>query len=415
MKNVNRDYLVTVDAKTAKITPPRDMKFFITDILTCNIFFQLVFNDSGNLINAYAPNEDASNYTLTLRILKPDNTTKEVSVTLLNEGSNFFIADLEPSCTDYLGVYQCELFIDTEINGRAERSTTDSFTYEVIKSVFTAVDEIIEGDPNYPGILDSFATRDYVTNAIKNMDLYGFATRDYVNQVIVGGEFDLSEYITDEELRDALANADLDNYVTEAELAQALVDITTGGTVDLSAYVTDKELEDALAGFSTGDSYNDTEIRNLIANKADSEHTHDEYITDTELTDKNYVTNTELTNRNYATNNSVDERIAESKLNKITRVYPVNNVITLTADKYQRATISSDVEIILPTGYLNDESFSSDDYFEIHLFLSPSQNVEIQVQTVKHQASPPILGGNIYEYIFTYIGTEWLAGVIAYV
>ena len=232
MKNVNRDYLVTVDAKTAAIKPPKDMKFFITDILTCNIFFQLVFNDSGNLINAYAPKEDASNYTLTLRILKPDNTTKEVPVTLLNEGSNFFIADLEPSCTDYLGVYQCELFIDTEINGRAERSTTDSFTYEVIKSVFTAVDEVIEGDPDYPGILDSFATRDYVTNAIKNMDLYGFATRDYVNQV-VNDYIDLSEYVTDKELEDALSNfsgpdvdIDLSDYATkdyvDASIANAV-------------------------------------------------------------------------------------------------------------------------------------------------------------------------------------------------
>ena len=408
MKNINRDYLVTVNAKTAEIDPPNNMKFYITDILTCNIFFQLVFNEPHNLITSYAPNEDSSNYSLKLRVVKPNNDIKEVDVEPLPQGGDFFVANLTPSFTDYIGTYECELFIDTEINGYAERSTTDSFEYEVEKSIFTNVDEIIEGNPDYPGILDSFATKDYVNDyinyKISNMDLFGYATRDYVNQVIVGGEFDLSEYVTDEELRNALANVDLDNYVTEAELAQALVDIVTNGTVDLSPYVTDKELEEALAGFSTGDSYNDTEIRNLIAAKADREHTHDEYITDTELTD-----------RDYATNNLVDEKIAESKLNKITQVYPVDNVITLTADKYQRATISSDVEIILPTGYSSDKPFSSDDYFEIHLFLSPLQNVEIQVQTFKHQASPPILGGNIYEYIFTYAGTGWLAGVIAYV
>ena len=235
MKNVNRDYLVTVDAKTAAIKPPRDMKFFITDILTCNIFFQLVSLDSNI---RYAPVEDINNYTLTLRVVKPNKETKEfTNIRLLNEDSNFLIADLTPDYTDYLGIYECELFIDAVVTTedgtqQQERSTTDSFTYEVIKSVFTAVDEVIEGDPDYPGILDSFATRDYVTNAIKNMDLYGFATRDYVNQV-VNDYIDLSEYVTDKELEDALSNfsgpdvdIDLSDYATkdyvDASIANAV-------------------------------------------------------------------------------------------------------------------------------------------------------------------------------------------------
>ena len=252
MKNINRDYLVTVNAKTAEIDPPNNMKFYITDILTCNIFFQLVFNEPHNLITSYAPNEDSSNYSLKLRVVKPNNDIKEVDVEPLPQGGDFFVANLTPSFTDYIGTYECELFIDTEINGYAERSTTDSFIYEVEKSIFTAVDEIIEGDPDYPGILDSFATKDYVDshidNQIKNMDLYGYATRDYVNQVIVGGEIDLDNLVTDQELNDAISqfvggSIDLSEYVTEEELAEALANFSgNGGDIDLSEYVTETEL-----------------------------------------------------------------------------------------------------------------------------------------------------------------------------
>lgn len=116
-----------------------------------------------------------------------------------------------------------------------------------------------------------------------------------------------------------------------------------------------------------------------------------------------------------ATNTSVDERIAAAHKDKVIMNVPINNVLTLTADRYQKAVVYSDTEIVLPTGYTQDSKFTTDDYVEIHLFLTPSQNVEITLPIAKYQTSSPIMGEGIYEYIFTYIGTEWLAGVIAYV
>ena len=214
MKNINKDYLVTVNAKNATVSAPGAMSFYITDILTSNIFFQLVFNDSGsNLINLYAPKEDASNYTLTLRVVKPNNEPKEIEIELLDQNNNLFIADLTEDFIDVLGTYECELFIDTEINGRPERSTTNSFTYTVKPSIFSNAEDII--DTNY-------------------LSIDNIATKDYVNQVAFGGEIDLNGYVTDKELSDALAN------------------LPTGG-----------------------ESYDDSEIRDLIADKADKEHTHD--------------------------------------------------------------------------------------------------------------------------------------------
>ena len=185
MKNINRDYLVTVNAKTSTLSA-NAMSFYITDILTSNIFFQLIFNESGNtLINSYAPNENTDNYRLTLRVVKPNNEPKELDVVLLDQGTNFFIADLTADFIDILGTYECELFIDTEVNGRAERSTTNSFTYVVKPSIFNNLDDIIEGDPDYP-LVDSLATKEYVDQA-------------------VSGGIDLSRYPTTEEMNAALS------------------------------------------------------------------------------------------------------------------------------------------------------------------------------------------------------------------
>ena len=184
MKNINRDYLVTVNAKTSTLSA-NAMSFYITDILTSNIFFQLIFNESGNaLINSYAPNENTDNYRLTLRVVKPNNEPKELDVVLLDQGTNFFIADLTADFIDILGTYECELFIDTEVNGRAERSTTNSFTYVVKPSIFNNLDDIIEGDPDYP-LVDSLATKEYVDQVVSGgIDLSGYPTIEEMNAAL---------------------------------------------------------------------------------------------------------------------------------------------------------------------------------------------------------------------------------------
>jgi hypothetical protein len=399
MKNVNKDYLVEVNVKTAEIKAPKDMKFHITDIYTCNIFFKLVFDEpkrttekvsiSDYFDKDYMPKEDVVNYTLTLRVLRPNGEPIDsIEVDLLNKGKedkygkDLLYVDLEPEYLNMLGIYECELFIKATVDGREEINTTDSFEFEVVKSIFTDLSEAIESDPDYPLLADIYATKKYVQSAIKDtakyMDLYGYATRDYVNQVAMKGEVDLSD------------------YVTEEELAQALIDLSVGGSIDLSVYVTEKELEQALAGFSGGGGYNpelESELRELIDGKADSKHVHEEY----------------------ATNDSVDEKIAEVKTNKVKTISAVDNVLTLTDDKYQRAEVNNDIKIMLPTGHSNGEPFASDEYIEIHLFLIPSEDIEIEFPLIKRQAMPPFRKDTVCELIFTYIGEEWLAGAIAYV
>ena len=189
------------------------MSFYITDILTSNIFFQLTFNESGNaLINSYAPNENTDNYRLTLRVVKPNNEPKELDVVLLDQGTNFFIADLTADFIDILGTYECELFIDTEVNGRAERSTTNSFTYVVKPSIFNNLDDIIEGDPDYP-LVDNLATK------------------EYVDQVVSGG-IDLSGYPTIEEMNAALSQK---SDITHQHIVQFVMKDPVNGVLNLKS------------------------------------------------------------------------------------------------------------------------------------------------------------------------------------
>ena len=212
MKNINRDYIVTVNAKTSTLSA-NAMSFYITDILTSNIFFQLIFNESGNtLINSYAPNENTDNYRLTLRVVKPNNEPKELDVVLLDQGTNFFIADLTADFIDILGTYECELFIDTDVNGRAERSTTNSFTYVVKPSIFNNLDDIIEGDPDYP-LVDNLATK------------------EYVDQVVSGG-IDLSGYPTTEEMNAALSQK---SDITHQHIVQFVMKDPVNGVLNLKS------------------------------------------------------------------------------------------------------------------------------------------------------------------------------------
>lgn len=149
--NLNKENVIQIDAKAATVSISGSMKFYITDIKTCNIFAQLVINESkSELIKKYAPVENATDFSIKLRIIKPNNEPKEIDFTMLNSTEAFFMVDLTEDYKDYLGEYKCELFVDSIINGELERITTASFSYNVLPSIYNNLDEVIEADPNYP-------------------------------------------------------------------------------------------------------------------------------------------------------------------------------------------------------------------------------------------------------------------------
>lgn len=257
-KNVNRDYLVKVNVKTAEIeTPKDDMIFYVTDIWTSNIFFQLDFGKGNSLTDLH--NENASDYDLTLRVVKPNKEHKELKASLLSQDSNFFVADLKPDFTDYIGICECELFIETTINGRKETNTTDPFEYIVEGSVFSALDEVIEGNPDYP-LVDTLATKEYVDAAVaagvgSGIDLSGYVTTESMNTALAG-KSDTGHTHTDLHTH---SNKDVLDSITAEKVASW--DSNTGSSVDLSGYVTTEAMNTALSG------------------KSNTNHTHDTYAT----------------------------------------------------------------------------------------------------------------------------------------
>lgn len=229
MKNINRDYLVKVDIKSAIVTAPSNMKFFMTDEHTSNIFFELDFKDTNNdkitdLINDKAPQQDYNIYSLTLRVVKPNYETKEIeAVRLKDDDPCFFIADLSSDYIDIPGTYECELFIDAHTDENdilyVERSTTNSFTYYVSESIFHNLDDTIYDEYN-----QSISIRDYINGLITGtVGLDGYATREQLNTKAYK-EHIHKEYITQEVLDAAIAEIDivkidLDNFTASNSIS----------------------------------------------------------------------------------------------------------------------------------------------------------------------------------------------------
>ena len=173
--NLNKDYIITVDVKSATVSTPNKMSFYITDIKTANIFAQLVINDSNSeLIKKYAPIENAQDYKIKLRVIKPNNEFKEIEFTLLNQLEAFFMVDLTEDFKDIIGTYKCELFVDCIVNSELERITTASFRYAVKPSIANNLDEVIEADPDYPLV-------DRILEQLENVDLTKYATNESVD------------------------------------------------------------------------------------------------------------------------------------------------------------------------------------------------------------------------------------------
>ena len=173
--NLNKDYIITVDVKSATVATPNKMNFYITDIKTANIFAQLVINDSNSeLIKKYAPIENAQDYKIKLRVIKPNNEFKEIEFSLLNQLEAFFMVDLTEDFKDIIGTYKCELFVDCIVNSELERITTASFRYAVKPSIYNYLDEVIEADPDYPLV-------DRILEQLEAVDLSNYATNESVD------------------------------------------------------------------------------------------------------------------------------------------------------------------------------------------------------------------------------------------
>ncbi len=157
MANINRDYLIINDVKKSNVKLDNgSMNFYITDKNTQNIFVNLVINTSKNeLITKYANIENADDYTVTMNIVKPDNTYKVLEGQLHSREEAIFEFDLPADCCDQVGTYRCELLTKCNINSREEITTSNKVSYKVKASVLNDLDDIVDA-PEYPLVIQLF-------------------------------------------------------------------------------------------------------------------------------------------------------------------------------------------------------------------------------------------------------------------
>ena len=96
----------------------------------------------------------------------------------------------------------------------------------------------------------------------------------------------------------------------------------------------------------------------------------------------------------------------EEDSEEVVQVNPVNGVLTLTTNKYQKTTIADGTEIIFP---------SVNKFTEIHLYFAADSNMNISLpDNCKWRVEPNIEEGNYYEIVAVYNTMFWLVNVISY-
>lgn len=152
MSNINRDYLVIANMKTAGVTSP-NMQVFNTDKRIMNIFVKLQTVMSNNQdIATFVTQEQATDYKLKLTVVKPKTNQLRyadgVLMSSANDGNAVFKFDLPDEFTDQVGICECELTVTCTVNGNEEVMSCDPFKYTVKPNIVTGLNPELEKNPD---------------------------------------------------------------------------------------------------------------------------------------------------------------------------------------------------------------------------------------------------------------------------
>ena len=146
MANINRDYLVVLDVKTGNATAP-NMYFYNTDKSTSNIYVQLVVKET---VVKVTPIENATDFVIVAKIIKPGKALKEMTGVLVNIEEAIYEFDLPTDFTNLSGDYDVEFWVSAKVSDSNETITSSNIMYTVKQSILTELDPSIDDTNDYP-------------------------------------------------------------------------------------------------------------------------------------------------------------------------------------------------------------------------------------------------------------------------
>lgn len=177
-------------------------------------------------------------------------------------------------------------------------------------------------------------------------DLYIWAANKGTFEKVGSTKVDLTNYYNKEEIKDLLKNLD----------------------VDFTGYATEEFVRDAITNIKLPEAYNDTELRNLISEKADKVHSHDEYLTEHQSLEgyaKETYVDTAINNivfpkpdlNNYYTKSEVENLIPDTS----------KFITEIPEDYATKAFVSEEITKAVTSGEVTLEGYATETYVQTEI------------------------------------------------
>ncbi len=294
-KNINKDYLVTLDIKRASIINNAPIVFNILDLNTCNIFVNMVINMSNNeLISKYVNVENAEDFDIEMNVIFPNNDYKVIRAELLDRENAIYEFDLPSEFTQFIGSYKCEMVVKCNISEREEIAVSERLTYEVVKSITNDLENIkdAQGKPIINKVLEDLENKanksDIPTKTSQLENDSNFVNETYVTDAINNAKLEGNEGI---DLTIYQKKTDNTLNTTDKTVVGAINEVKTkADSIKVPTKVSELEND---GGFITAENIPNIEglaTKEDLNAKADVNHNHDEVYSKLGHTHSQYLT-----------------------------------------------------------------------------------------------------------------------------
>ena len=294
-KNINKDYLVTLDIKRASIINNAPIVFNILDLNTCNIFVNMVINMSNNeLISKYVNVENAEDFDIEMNVIFPNNDYKVIRAELLDRENAIYEFDLPSEFTQFIGSYKCEMVVKCNISEREEIAVSERLTYEVVKSITNDLENIkdAQGKPIINKVLEDLDSKanksDIPTKTSQLENDSNFVNETYVTDAINNAKLEGNEGI---DLTIYQKKTDNTLNTTDKTVVGAINEVKTkADSIKVPTKVSELEND---GGFITAENIPNIEglaTKEDLNAKADVNHNHDEVYSKLGHTHSQYLT-----------------------------------------------------------------------------------------------------------------------------